>query len=407
MFAAELVLFGGDWFVLVPLLTLLPRLTGSGQLGGLVLAIEMGLQAVLLPYTGTVADRVDRRRILLTANCAGAVCVLSLLAVRTPGTAWIALVGAGTFAVAKSFYSPTAAAALPNVVEPADLATANALAGSAWGTMVVVGASLGGVVSALVGPYVCFLVTAVCLLLGAVLTWRIRVPLQRVREDDVPRPRTFTALREATRYVGRHPRVASLVTVKSAVGLGNGVLVAFPLLVTQFYRVGEWGTGLLFAARGLGALLGPVLFRWLLGRRAALFPILGFSMAAYGVGYAGVAMTPWFVAGLVLVALAHVAGGGNWAMSNYALQAEVPDDLRGRVFATDLMMATLAVAVSQLVAGAFVDHVSPRAVVAACGCVTFAYAVGWWLVTRRMTTRADAEEAASGAEDLEMKASPG
>src|SRR5207253_7420582 len=107
---------------------------------GLVLAADTGTVALLLPFTGTVADRVDRRRVMLVANLAGLAAVLALLLVRTPHTAWIAPVAIAALAVAKAFYTPAATAALPNLVDPADLAAANAIAGSAWGTMLVVGA---------------------------------------------------------------------------------------------------------------------------------------------------------------------------------------------------------------------------------------------------------------------------
>ncbi len=92
LFFSELVLFGGDWFVMIPLLTLLPELTGSGLWGGLVLTADMALLALLLPYTGTVADRVDRRRVMVVANLVGIVAVAALLLVRSAGTAWIAVV---------------------------------------------------------------------------------------------------------------------------------------------------------------------------------------------------------------------------------------------------------------------------------------------------------------------------
>jgi len=150
------------------------------------------------------------------------------------------------------------------------------------------------------------------------------------------------------------------------------------------------GTGLLFAARGAGALIGPLLFRRLLGRREWLLTGLAVSMGMYGLAYLGVAASPWFALALPLVVLAHMAGGANWVLSNYALQAEVPDGLRGRVFATDMMIATLAVAASQLVAGLFVDRVVPQVVVAVCGGVTLAYALGWRLVTWRLMRRGPA-----------------
>jgi MFS family permease len=389
LFGAELVVLGSDWFVLIPLLVLLPDLTGSGVWGGLVLAADTGISALMLPFAGTVADRFDRRRILIVANLAAFLAVLLLFAVRSAGTAPLALVAIGAMAVAKSFYTPAVTAALPNVVDRADLPAANAIAGSSWGTMTIVGASLGGVVGAVVGPYASFAVTAACLLAGALLTASIRRPLQAPRTGD-PAP-TWPALVEALRYIVARPRIRALVTVKTAAGLGNGVLIVFPL-IAGLHGAGALGAGLLFAVRGAGALVGPFVLRPVLGHRSWLLPGLALSMGLYGLGYLAVSATPWFPLVLVLVFVAHFAGGANWTLSNYALQGEVPDRLRGRVFATDMMLATLAIAVSQLGATAFVDHVDERAILAGCGLITLLYAIGWRTATRGLSlTDAPAE----------------
>ncbi|MFI5906985.1 MFS transporter [Dactylosporangium sp. NPDC051541] len=380
LFTADLIGLGADWFVMIPLLTLLPHLTGSGLWGGLALAADTGLMALLLPYTGTVADRFDRRRILIAADLAMAACALLLLLVRTPATAWIALVGVGAIAVAKAFFSPAAQAALPNVVDAEDLPAANTLAGSAWGTMLVIGASLGGIASEAFGAYPCFALASALLLFSAVQVWRVRRPLQAERTKE-PAP-TFAAIGESLRYIRHNPRIASLVTVKSAVGLGNGVLTVFPLLA-PLLGAGPLGTGLLFAARGLGALIGPVVLRKALSHHSWLLPGLALSMSLYGLAYLGVSLTTWFPLVLAGVVLAHLAAGGNWMMSNFVLQAEVPDALRGRVFATDFMLATLSVAVSQLAVGAFIDHTNPRLLIAACGAVTLLYSGAWALVALR------------------------
>ena len=151
-----------------------------------MLAVDTGIVALLLPYTGTIADRFDRRKIMMAANVAALVGVLLLLGVRSAGTAWLALVAIGAVAVAKAFYSPAAQAALPNVLDPDELAAGNAVAGSAWGTMTVVGASLGGVLSAAAGPYACFWVAAAGLALAAGLAALIRRPLQAARDADRP-----------------------------------------------------------------------------------------------------------------------------------------------------------------------------------------------------------------------------
>ncbi|QDY10342.1 MFS transporter [Micromonospora sp. HM134] len=384
LFLAELVVFGADWFVMVPLLVLLPKLTGSGVWGALVLALDTGVLALLLPYTGTIADRFDRRKIMMAANGVTLLGVLLLLGVRNAGTAWLAMVAITAVAVGKAFYSPAAQAALPNVLDPADLAVGNAVAGSAWGTMTVVGASLGGVLTAAVGPYACFWVGVVGLVAAAGLAALIRRPLQAAREADRSTPRTWTAIREALGHIRHRPRVLALVTVKSAVGLGNGVLTVFPLLAAV-YGAGPVGTGLLFAARGAGALVGPILMSRVLTNRAWLLPGLALSMSLYGLAYLGAAVASWFPLVLLLVFVAHFGGGSNWVLSNFALQGEVPDRLRGRVFATDMMLATLAISVSQLVVAGVVDRVDERVVLAGCGLVTVVYAVGWRIATRRLS----------------------
>ncbi|OLB74478.1 MAG: MFS transporter [Actinobacteria bacterium 13_2_20CM_2_71_6] len=389
LFGAELVIFGGDWFVMIPLLGLLIKLTGGGLMGSLALAADTGISALLLPYTGTIADRVDRRKILVTANLSAVGAVGLLFFVQSGRTAWLGPVAVGAIAVAKAFAGPAAQAAIPNLVEPADLSAATAMTSTAWGTMTVVGASLGGVLAAAVSPYTCFGITAVCLCAAAGLAYGVRRPMQAPRDHTVSPPRAIEAIRESLRYLRGEPRIRALITVKSAVGLGNGVLVVYPALALLLHA-GSLGTGLLFAVRGAGALIGPFLLRGLIRRREGrLFWILAGSMSTYGMAYLLISVTPWFPLILLLILCAHAAGAGNWAMSAAALQAAVPDALRGRVIATDLMLVTIVIASSQVMVGLFVDHAAPRLLVAVCGGVTVLYALVWRLATARLATGAE------------------
>ncbi len=397
LFVAELVVFGGDWFVMVPLLVLLTKLTGNGLLGGIALAADNGIQALILPFGGVIADRYDRRRIMVVANGAAFAAVLLLLWVRTPGTAWLGPVAVGAIAVAKAFYSPAATAALPNLVSDEDLSAANAVAGSAWGSMTVIGSSLGGVLGAAFSAYTCFLITAALLLAAMLLAFGVRRPMQSPREAATDSPPTLHALREAARYIVRRPRVVAVVTVKSAIGFGNGTLALFPVLAATVFAVGSTGTGLMFAARGAGALIGPLLLRKLIRRPSWLFWGLSVSMLSYGLSYLGVSITHWFPLVLVLIMVAHTSGGGNWAMSTYALQLEVPDGIRGRVLALDMMITTFAVSISLLTISALESHVSVRVLVACCGSVTLLYAIVWRLTTLRLRSPGTDHELPGGA----------
>jgi MFS family permease len=160
------------------------------------------------------------------------------------------------------------------------------------------------------------------------------------------------------------------------------VLAAYPALAILLHA-GTLGTGLLFAARGAGVLLGPFLLGRVLRHGSWLMPGLAVSMTVYGVAYVGLSVVSWLPLALLIIVVAHIAGGGNWAMSNLALQREVPDALRGRVFSADLMVAGLAISASQVTIGGLVDHASPRLLLACCGGVTLLYGIGWrWWAMR-------------------------
>jgi MFS family permease len=375
-----------DWFLMVPLLVLLTKLTGGGFWGGVALAVETGTVALLLPYAGAVADRIDRKKMMIGSNLAACVAVCGMFGVRGHAAGPIAALAVAVLAVAKAFYGPAANSALPNLVAPTELSAAMAVAGSTWGTMTVVGSSLGGVLASLVSPYVCFALIAVLLAVSATLSWGINQPTQRARDMPVEHANAWPAIREALGYLRRRPRLISLVTVKAAVGVGNGLLVAFPLLALH-YGVGAMGVGLMYAVRGLGSLLGPFVLRRVLNRTEWLLPGLSISMAMYGIAYLGVAVFDRFPLALLGIFIAHAAGGGNWMMSAYAIQRTVPDQLRGRVGATDTMIAMLAVTASQLIVGLLVDSVDTRALIMGCALTTLLYAASWRVATRRIERR--------------------
>lgn len=387
VFVSELVSLGGDWFAVVPLLALLPRLTGSGMWGALVLAADTAVFAALSPYAGTIVDRLDRRTIMVAADVVCAVLISLLLFVRSADTAWIAIVALSGVAGAKAFYSPAAAAAIPNLVSEEDLPTASVLNGAAWGTMLAVGAGLGGIAASVIGAHWCFALDAVSFLLSGIYTWRTTKPFGEDRRH-VPRAGVRADLRETVEYARTEPRVVGLLACKVGPSLGNGAVAMYPLFVANVWGYGTenvaFATGMLFAARGLGALMGPILGRKVIERNDRyLWTVLGGWMMFFGFGYMAFAFTPWVWLGAIVIAFAHFGGGGNWILSTYGLQRIVPDRVRGRVFSVDYMLSTLVIATSQVVAGVTADRFDPRWVSFGLGSAVVLYAVGWLVATSR------------------------
>ena len=387
VFASELVSLGGDWFAVVPLLALLPKLTGSGMWGGLVLAADTAVFALLSPYAGSIVDRLDRRKIMVAADVVCAVLISLLLFVRSSGTVWIAIVALSGVAGAKAFYSPAAAAALPNLVDKEDLPTATVLNGATWGTMLAVGAALGGVMASLIGAHWCFALDAVSFLLSGIYTWRTTRPFGEDRRH-LPRAGVRADLRETWSYARTEPRVVGLLACKIGPSFGNGAIAMYPVFAAQVwgYCVEDvaFATGMLFAARGIGALLWPILGRTVIAKNERyLWSVLGVWMVVFALGYMTLAAVPWVWLGAIVVAIAHLGGGGNWILSTYGLQTIVPDYVRGRVFSVDYMLSTIVIASSQLVAGITADRVDPRWVSFGLGSLVLLYAVGWITMTAR------------------------
>jgi len=389
-YLAQLIALGGDWFAIIPLLILLPELTGTGVWGAMVLAADTLVFALVGPYAGTIVDRLDRRRVIVVANTVAGCAALLLVLVRSDATAWIALVAIGTVAAAKAFSQPAGAAAIPNLVGPDDLATASVLNGASWGTMLAVGAALGGLVAGTLGTTVCFVLDAVLLFGAAALTASTRRPFSDPDAAVRERRPVRHDVGEALGYARRERSVLALMTCKAGPAFGNGALSLFPLYGAAAFGLGPLGIGLMYSARGVGALIGPLLMRKRATEPARLYAVLAGSMAVFGVGYLLLGITDEFMLVLVLLAVAHAGGGANWILSTYGLQRTVPDALRGRVFSADYTLATLIIAGSQVVFGLLSDHVPARELLAASGAIVLLYSGLWWLATRRLRRPAPA-----------------
>jgi MFS family permease len=216
------------------------------------------------------------------------------------------------------------------------------------------------------------------------LLWGVHRPFSAPREHE-EHVGILEATRETVRYARRDPRVWALVSVKFGFGAAAGVLALIAVFARQVFHAGDVGFGLLMAARGVGALLGPFFGHRLAGRgHRRLLLVIACSLATFGIGYAtlGVAPALWIAAGSVL--LAHLGGGSQWVLSSYGLQRLVPDHIRGRIFAFDFALITLSLGVSSLVASSLADRIGPRPAVAIAGSIALAWAGIWWLLTRQV-----------------------
>src|SRR3954454_14003097 len=161
LYFGSLISLGGDWFLTVALLDLVLQLTGSATLASLMLLCQTLPIFFFTPLAGHIVDQVDRRKLMIVVDVmrTGA-CLLPLLA-RTPAMLPFAYLGVILISIGSAYFEPAAQAALPNIVSPEELGPANVLMGSTWGTMLAVGAAIGGLGTRRFGPALSFIGVAV------------------------------------------------------------------------------------------------------------------------------------------------------------------------------------------------------------------------------------------------------
>ena len=405
LFFASVISLGGDWFLWVAINGLIFETTHKALYVGLAILAQESAFFLASPIGGALADRIDRRKLMIACDLARAVVCAAFLFVG-PETIWLAYVLLPVLATFAAPFDPAFSAATPNVVDPEDLPAANALNGSLWGTMLAVGAGLGGVISAAFGADTAFLVDAGSFLVSAALLSSIRRRFSETTEETTEHPGIVEATRETWRFARRDHRVLSLLAVKFGFGAAAGLLALIPVMALDkdVFDAGNVGFGILMAARGVGALIGPFLGHRIAGpRHRRLFPAIGLSLAVFGLGYMAMGAAPSLAIAAVMICVAHLGGGSQWMLSTYGLQVLVPDHIRGRIFGFDYMLITLSLSLSALIASAVAAQIGARITVSVLGGVAVAWAVVWFVLSRgvRRTGLGDAEPATeAGSEPI-------
>jgi MFS family permease len=221
LFLASVISLGGDWFLFVAITGLILETTGRAIDVGLAILAQQAAFFLASPFAGVLADRLDRRKLMIGCDLVRvAICAAFLLV--GPDTVWLAYPLLAVLSVFSAPFDPASSAAIPNLVDPEDLPTANALSGSLWGTMLAVGAAVGGIVSTVFGRDTAFVINAVSFALSALLLSGIRRPFSEPREDDHDHPKMVAATVEVVHYARRDRRVFSLISVKGGFGLAAG-----------------------------------------------------------------------------------------------------------------------------------------------------------------------------------------
>ncbi len=363
LWSGDLVSLLGDWFNLIASATLIGMLTQSGAAVGGLLVVRWLAPFAVSPLAGVVADRFNRKHLLIAADLIRAVVVLGFLFIRRPEQVWLLYVLTAVQLGISGFFFPARNAILPSLVTPRELGAANAISSATWSSMLAFGTALGGLVAGTFGLHVAFLIDAATFLASAAFISRIRYHAEAEVQAHAPGP--GAVLRQYLAGLGflrAHPGILVLALQKPLYFLtcNGGFQVIMVTLAERVYAIGHGGgisMGLLFASVGVGTGLGPILARTITGDREPRMRVAvgsGYGVMALGLGLvASLGPLPVILIGCLLQGF---GGGMIWVFSTQLLLQKVPGPVRGRVFSTEFALLTLLGAMCAATTGWAVDR---------------------------------------------------
>ncbi|GII95231.1 MFS transporter [Sinosporangium siamense] len=380
----NLVSVCGGWFTSVAVFAMIYEHTGAALAAGASLAVRYLPGVVFGAWGGVLADRLDRRTVMLAGDVAMALLALAFLLADSPATVW--LVYLLTFASAATGYVFQAArnAWMPSLVRPGEYVLYSAAVQVNGLLFQAVGGLAGAAAVALIGWRWAFVVNALSFAVSFLFTAKVHRGARR--GDTSPQAaRGFGAFREGLDAARRNRVVSALLTLEAVFCLGlGGTLTTMTFLATQVHRLGDGGVGWFYTVQGItGAAVllttAPRLAR--LPARGRLV-VIGWSCVCEGVLVAALGLPASIGPTLLVWAVAAAANVLYGPASMAALLDNAPDSVRGRVVSLWSAVATLSLGISAVASGALLDLLGPGLLLPVLGALMALPGAAWLLALR-------------------------
>jgi MFS family permease len=384
----------GDWMYNLALVVLVYDRTHSALWAGLTTAARVVPVVVLGPLGGVLADRFDRRRIMIVCDLARMGLMLVLAAVAAAGLPIaLAPVIAAVATTAAAPYMPCVAAVTPRLVDDADLPGANAARSAIGGSAIILGPALGGVLLLLGSPVLAFALNALTFGLSALAVLAIKdrsvfatrrsAPGQAAERAAGLFTGMFSELAEGAAALRQHPMALRLIGADIMCSFVYGIQTVLLLLVAGQTGLGAQGYGYLFAAIGAGGLAGTAL-AGRAGRSSRPHLVQAAALAAVGLPTVLLAVTHWPVAAIVLTGLTGLGAILVEILTDTMLQRTLDEDVFGRAYGLALPASIAGIVIGSAIAPVLASLLGASGALVAVGGAVLAYTT---LILRRGTAR--------------------
>jgi MFS family permease len=363
LFGGQVVSAFGDWLYILALVVVAFDLTGSATLVAALTFVRLLPYALFLPFSGVLADRANRKALMIGADLGRGVCMLGLLFAGTKETLWVAFPLVFLATAFSSLFGPAMSSVLPALVgDEEDLVKANGIWSQMDALSFVLGPALGGVLVLLGEPRLAFLINSLTFLISAATLLFVRIPPREAPERSEEEGWLSETL-AGFRFLFRENEgvLAAFTITVTGIGLMGGAMWTLTVVLSEeTFDLGGQGTGFLNAAYGAGGLLGGLVVGAVLSRlglgSAFIWGTAISSAVAILFGLSPAGALPF----VLLLALG-VTDVFSEVASTTVLQTGTPDELLGRVFGAFESTLIFSMLVGAVVIGPLIDLAGPRA----------------------------------------------
>ena len=368
LWTSGLISYFGSMITYVALPFQIKELTNSYIAVGLMGAVELIPLIVFGLYGGVLADRVDRRKMILFTEFALMVMTFSLFInsqLAEPSLIWIYIV-AGSFAALDGLQRPSADAILPRLVGHADLPSASALMSLRWQTGVITGPALAGILLATAGTGTAYLVDVITFAISIIFILRVK-SVKPTEKESAP---TMKAMAEGIRYATSRKDLLGTYLVDLAAMFFAMPNALFPFWADQLNAT--WALGLFYAAGTIGSVFVTLTSGWIKNYhhhgRAVFLAALGWGAA---ITLAGTTNSLFLIR--LFLALAGASDMVSALFRGAIWNQSIPDELRGRLAGIELLSYSVGPLGGQMRAGTFAAVTNLRTSVISGGllCIGF------------------------------------
>jgi MFS family permease len=352
-FAGQLISTTGTWMQSIAQAWLVLQITGSGVALGVTVALQFLPVLLVGAWGGLVADRVDKRRLLVGTQAAAGVLALVLGTVTALGVVqlWMIYVLALGLGAVNALDNPARRAFVVEMVGDEHVSNAVSLSSAMFMAARVIGPAIAGLVIAGFGVSWCFFANGVSYSAAV-------IAFLAMRENEFfavePVPKRKGQLREGLRYAWSTPALRLVLVLTAVIGtLAFNFQVVLPLLAKQTFSGGADTLGVLYASMSIGSVIGGLVSAH--EARATRRFVLGAALA-FGAALVAAALAPTFALELLVLVPVGAAGIAFTAMANGVLQTETAPEMRGRVAA----LFTVAFLGSTPIGGPIIGWVSQQ-----------------------------------------------